>query len=203
MMWLLLSHRRTRWASSGFCSHPEIIHRLRLFILACCQKRCKPEGFGLPRAWEVLGEHVSSCRVFVPTIPAVFPLGLAPGATCSAHVRRTCHPACPPSCRLHPAFTPVFWKLEQNSMRCHPLLLITVLRGLMGHQGRVIAEGFEERSAVLYSCWLPGPSPRCFRPRSPTCFRAENKVAKEIKAWCGETKHEAYWLFKNILNNIL
>lgn len=151
-------------------------------MLVCCQKRCKPEGFGLPQAWEVLGEHVSGCRVFVPTIPAVFPLGPAPGPPALLMPVGPATQLAPPSCRLHPAFTTGFWKLEQDSMRCHPLLLITVLRGLMGHQGRVIAEGSEERSAVLCSCWHPGPPPRCFRPRSPTCFRAENKVAKEIKA---------------------
>ena len=54
----------------------------------------------------------------------------------------------------------------------------------MDTKGRVTAEGSEKggrgapRSAEAA---IPGPFPSRFKP-PPTCFRAENKVAKEIKA---------------------
>lgn len=194
----VIAWKNKQWACSGFSSLFQRYSLAYSFYVSSTAQRLANVNLVGPGPGEIPG--------WVPS-PLEGPRAhhLCPPLQCShwAPLRRNCRPAWAPSCHLHPTFTPAFRMLEQGSKDCHPRLLISGLKGLMDTRGRVISDGFEARSAMLCRCWHPGPFPRCFRPHSPTCLRAENKVAKEIKAWCGETKHEAYWLFKNILNNIL
>lgn len=153
-------------------------------------KSCKPEGFSLLRACRGsrAGGWLWEGIVFI--VPALFPCG-----HCEGHTRLSVLPDLLPH-------QPSVFGFYPNSLevRCCHALLDCCSWGSDGYQGRWMVEG--DRTSMA-DAGILGPFPRRFRPHSLTCLRAENKVAKEIKAWCGETKHEAYWLLKNILNNIL
>lgn len=208
-MWVLLSPRRTRdGPSSGFILSSRDNSLTNSVYISLLPKTLQTEGFGLPRSWRGSGESTlaiggSWSSLCPPSSCSASQVDPGPGHPLCLSLQE-CHPACSPGCCLRPAFTPIFQKLQEESKCCRPpYLLITVLKGLTDTKGRVMAEGCDGGAPCSADAGIPGPLPRCFGPRSPTCLRAENKVAKEIKAWCGETKHEAYWLFKNILNNIL
>lgn len=64
----------------------------------------------------------------------------------------------------------------------HPLTADHCSFGSGRPQGSVIAQGFEKRHTVLCRCWHPGTLSKMFGAWSLTCLRAENKVAKEIRA---------------------
>lgn len=56
-----------------------------------------------------------------------------------------------------------------------------------------MVEEDEKRSMVLGRSWHPGSIAKKFQASFFDLFKGrETNVAKEIKAWCGEMKHEAY-----------
>ena len=121
-------------------------HHQILFISVCCPKTvADPRALVYPRG---RGEHVHSWRGFVPTVLALalarFLSACWPGPGQDCLPPGGCPPACSPTCHLHPAFTPVFQKLERESRRCHPLTSDPRSWGSDGHRGRVVAEGSEK-----------------------------------------------------------
>ena len=110
-----------------------------------------------------------------------------------------CHHHCPvpvvfPRCPLEPGHGGLASAGATPVSRSHPRVrtpvLISVLPptadhrsdGSDRHQGRVMAAGSEMSRTVLCRCWHPGTFSKMFGACSLTCLRAENKVAKEIKA---------------------
>ena len=122
----------------------------------------------------------------MPTVLALalsrFPSACWPGPRRDCPLPGGCPPACSPAGHLHPAFTSVFQKLERESRCCHPLTGDPRSWGSDGHRDEWLLKDLRMGTPFLAEPGILGSLPRCFRPRSPTCLRAENKVAKEIKA---------------------